>query len=341
MVLSFDETLEAIKGNNHAHRPPYSLWKHFPGKDINLNDIITSHDHFQKISESDLIKFSPHSKFCLIDFGLEIDYSFHPDTGSYFTKKYPINSVLDWEKIDEIDVLDGEFGKQLKALKKFSRIEKFENIPIMMTIFLPMMVADKLVSNNNLINHIIEEPTLLKDRLNVIGDVIKNFAESCIDDGANGLFLATQHAEETKTWDENQWKKFVYPTDNLTVKSANKKSEFTVLHLHGANIFFSSIMKLMKTTAINWHPSDKLPAFLNQNNIGKYSGGLLGGIDENKIINVSETEDEVKKYVDELIGVHKPFISQFLIAPGCVLSQKLSESKLLLLVKKLKEIKLE
>jgi uroporphyrinogen decarboxylase len=333
--ITFDDTLNAIKGRNYSGKIPYSFWKHFPKKDLNVSDLVKSHLDFQNQIESDLIKFSPNSKYCLLDFGLEMSKEYNQETGSYLTQKYPINSITDWEKIDEIDPLDGHLGLQLSALKKIS--SKVEDKPIMMTIFLPMMVADKLVSSNDLVSHLEEDPVLVKDRIRVIEKVMTHFAIASLESGAAGLFLATQHTQEKKGWTAQDWVKYIYPVDNTLIKEVKNKSLFTVLHFHGSNIFFKEVLSKITVTAINWHHFDKLPDGIQTSKENIL--GLVGGLEENKLVDI-KSEEEVKNLINATIEIFKEHLPQLILAPGCVLPQKVSLDTLKLVIKKLKERKI-
>ena len=87
MKATFDDTINAINGKNFSGNIPYSLWKHFPGHDLKVDEILTSHLEFQNQTESDLIKFSPQSKYCAMDWGLEIGKEYNTHTGSYIAQK--------------------------------------------------------------------------------------------------------------------------------------------------------------------------------------------------------------------------------------------------------------
>ena len=83
--LDIDDVVSFIKRKERNFpRSLYSLWKHFPGQDLRPEDSVKAHLDFQRLVQSDLIKISPHSKFALVDFGVEFNSNeYNKETGSY------------------------------------------------------------------------------------------------------------------------------------------------------------------------------------------------------------------------------------------------------------------
>lgn len=325
--FNIDNVISAIKGKgSNFSRPLYSLWKHFPGRDIKTSDLIQAHIEFQDQVRSDLIKISPHSKYALVDFGVGFDEKeFNRDTGSYITKTYPIKTVNDWEKIDQFDPQTGELGKQLDLVKQVAN--RYQNIPTMMTIFLPTMIARKLVFQDKFIEHISEDKHLVKDRLQVITDVMVEFSKICVELGSNGLFLATQETDLADGWDQKLWTNNAYPYDKQILEKLRTKSEFQVLHLHGEKILFKEVLNKFNIDAINFHAFSDFPNFFSENSMKKiYTGGLLGGLKE--------------KYFEsspvELFEAIEPIKDRIILAPNCVLSQSLTMNQFQTIITKIR-----
>jgi len=333
LTLGYDDILSAIKGiSTNSARPPYSLWKHFPKEDRSVDGMIKSHLQFQEKFHSDIMKISPHARFCLVDFGCSVSNHFDPITGANYVTKHAVNAIHDWENIIEVDPLDGELGQQLKAYEKIvSRLENSKQpILTMATVFLPFMVADKLVKDNKLIEHLKEDPQLVKDRLKIIAKTTLEYAKASLDTGINGLFLATQHAQK-KLVSEHEWIKLIYPVDNFLVSNI-EKAEFTVLHLHGKDLFFDAILNKLNVSAVNWHTEDEKPSIADC----KFNGGLLGGLHETKL---SSNEEEIKSHLQNILKKAKTNASRLIIAPGCVLPLQLTDAILEIVVKKIKLLK--
>lgn len=335
--INFDDVVSIIKGRKkNLTRLPYSLWKHFPGQDLRPEDSVNAHVQFQELVNADLIKISPHSKYALVDFGVEFNPAdYNKETGSYISKKRPITKLKDWEKIDEFDPQTGELGKQIELVKQLSK--KLPDIPKMMTIFLPAMVARKLVSNDQLINQFNEEKDLVKDRLQVITDVMTDFSKICIESGSNGLFLATQETNPNENWNYEQWSQIALPFDKQIADKLRTKSEFQLLHLHGDDIFFKDVLKNIKVDAINFHAFDEFPQFFSDSSMKKiFAGGLLGGLKDELLHTIGSDTNPSSKELEDLLSSLEPITERILLAPNCVLPQNLTTEQLVNITKKLR-----
>lgn len=326
--FDLDEVISVIKGSNKlSHRPIYSLWKHFPGLDLQPRDLIQAHIEFQELVKSDLIKISPHSKYCLVDFGVEFNKNeFNKETGSYITKKYPIKNVQDWEKIDEFDPQTGELGKQLELIKNLAN--KYPNIPKMMTIFLPAMIARKLIQDDKLLDHFQQDEKLVKDRMKVIVNVLTEFSKICLEFGSNGLFLATQETDLKDGWNPKLWSKYAFPFDKRVLDAIKNKSEFQVLHLHGEEIFFKEVLAKFHVSAINFHSFENFQSFFSSNELVElFDGGLLGGL-EDSLFTDSINKESLENRIDTVIESINPISSRIILSPNCVLPQASTADRL-------------
>ncbi|MHA2364859.1 MAG: hypothetical protein ACXAC7_12965, partial [Candidatus Hodarchaeales archaeon] len=70
MDLTYEDTLSALHGKSKTDkRPPFSIWKHFPKEDRYVNRMVKAHLSFQESYQPDLMKISPHGRFCTVDWG--------------------------------------------------------------------------------------------------------------------------------------------------------------------------------------------------------------------------------------------------------------------------------
>ena len=335
--FNLDDVVSYIKGNkNTFSRNLYSLWKHFPSQDLRPEDSVKAHIQFQEMVHSDLIKISPHSKYALVDFGAEFDpKEFNKETGSYITKKHPIVELQDWENLDEFDPQTGELGKQLEIVHKLSKA--IQNVPTMMTVFLPTMIARKLVKDDKIIEQFKEDKNLVKDRLQVITKVMTEFAKICIESGSTGLFIATQETTSHDGWNPVIWSELALPYDKKIVDNLRTKAEFQVLHLHGDDIFFKEVLRKLHVDAINFHSFPDFPQFFSSKTIKNiFHGGLLGGLEEKYFLNSSSIDESEGNTLNELISSMDPILDRIIIAPNCVLPQTLSGEQLVNIVNKLR-----
>jgi len=292
-----------------TEKVPYAIWKHFPEFDKSPEGLLKAQIDFQNKFDSDILKISISGRAFASDFGAELG-GYSPDSGSRIGLKYPIERSEDWENIRNIDINNGEFGNQIKAMKLISH-EVEGKVPTMMTVFSPFMVASQI--DKNVVSHYRKDPELVGGQLEVIISAMTNFTKTSLEAGADGIFLATQHFNNSLNDKERMALEFA-PMKSLITKTI-KKHNFVVLHLHGDNPDFELATKL-PVNAINWHDQQTKPNLSEARKI--FKGGLLGGLNAEAWENLSNPED-----VSSLISsVYKKFGGNGLfIAPGCVIPQ--------------------
>ena len=291
---------------------PYAIWKHFPEFDKTPEGLFKAQMKFQNEFNSDIMKISISGRAFTSDFGAKLG-GYNPESGSRICVKYPIEKIKDWENIRTIDINFGEFGKQIKAMKLINR-EVEGKIPTMMTVFSPFMVASQI--DRNIISHYRKDPELVGEQFNIIITAMTDFAKGSLEAGADGIFLATQHFNNSLNDEERRILEFD-PMKSL-IKKTIKKESFLVLHLHGDQPDFELATKL-PVDAINWHDQQTKPSLSEAREI--FKGGLLGGLNTESWKDLSNPEE-----VSSLItSVYKSFGSYgLIIAPGCVIPQYVS-----------------
>ncbi|MHA1713143.1 MAG: uroporphyrinogen decarboxylase family protein, partial [Candidatus Ranarchaeia archaeon] len=185
----FSRFFAAIAGNP-IDRWAYALWRHFPKYDRTPEGFSDAHIRFYRQYDPDVLKLSPHGRYCIVDWGGEIG-PVNPVSGSPSTKYYPLRSAEDYETLKELDPSTGEFGRQLKGVRMIAK-ELEDQVPLMMTVFSPFMVASKLDADIH--SRIQESPEEVHRGLDVITRVMINFGRAVIDEGSHGLFVASQHS---------------------------------------------------------------------------------------------------------------------------------------------------
>ncbi|OLS19610.1 MAG: hypothetical protein HeimC3_44450 [Candidatus Heimdallarchaeota archaeon LC_3] len=314
---SFSLIESVIKGKlDTESRLPFSFWRHFPQIDRDPIKNAKAHIDFQKKYKCDFIKYSAHGRFPVVDFGCKVGDETDSITGSTRCQQHAVNSLEDWENIDEVDVLDGEYGRCLKTTKILG--QKFhQDVPIFLTIFLPLMVADKL--SNNFKQQLLEDKQLVQDKLSVITKVVNEFCKAGLDEGADGLFLATQQASNdfwTKE-DFGLFKKF----DEKILKNFENKNIFKILHLHGNGVFFDWAVQ-QPVSFINWHSTETEPKMKDALSNRAHMNGL------DKKIFVDYNSAQIVSYLDEFINNLEENRKKSLISPGCVIPLNYKEENL-------------
>jgi uroporphyrinogen decarboxylase len=309
--------LEAVFKQEKTEKVPYALWKHFIEADKTPEGLAKAQLEFQQEYNSDFMKISPHGSYCVVDFG-GILGEYRPISGSRICERPPIITLNDWESLEPVDPNDGEFGNQIKAVELIHR--EVENlVPTIMTIFSPFMVASKL--DPSLLEHLHQDPELVKGQIEMLTKLMREFSESSLDAGADGLFLATQHFNSQLKLEDIQ--QYEFKPIKFLIETAGRKSTINVLHLHGEKPYFRLATEFPDIQAINWHDQRTDPNLIEARQ--DFKGGLLGGLNEMEEIRTG-TKEEIH---DSITNVYKKFDGRGLVfTPGCVLPIDVSEENI-------------
>ena len=310
---------DSFKGTNEEY-PLFSLWKHFPYVDRDPIQLAETHIEFHEKHNFDLMKISPHGRFPVVDFGCKVAKEYEPFTGSTSCEECAIKDIGDWETIEPLNASEGELGKQLRTVELISK--KLEVLPKMMTVFSPLMVASKM--DPKLEENLRKNPEILRESFFILLDIVSDFALSSIDAGANGIFLASQHLRTTNlTWEEVEKYEIAFLKKLLSrIKS---KNDFTILHVHGEDIYFKEVAENLNVDALNWH--DKL-TWPNLNEaLDLFPKGLLAGIDETKTL-IDGDKHKIKENILEAYRVSEENDNRIIIAPGCVIPITVSDDSI-------------
>jgi len=313
--MSKYDLLEETFLGNLGEQIPISLWKHHPETDRTPEGLAQAEIEFHKLLDHDLLKISFFGHFPCIDFGCTAVYD-GATTGSTTLTSAAINDVSDWETLEPVDVNSGELGNQIRAV---GLIQKYAHgvVPTMSTVFDPAMVADK-ISDKNFTKYADTHPEILKGALDIITEVMIDFARATIDAGADGIFLASQQSTFSSVTDF-QYKEFVYPYNQKFISRLRGKAKFIVLHLHAREdnekIRFDKIAKTPGVDGVNWE--DQSSALSLKEGKKRFKGAVLGGIDHNGVFR-TKSPDDAKKQV--LSAIEKAGSDRLIIAPGCVIT---------------------
>lgn len=311
----YELVISALKSENYSGNVPLSIWKHFPGIDRDPNKLAKEEIRFQKMYDPDLMKISPHGRFCVVDFGCEVGDETDPVTGSTMCKKCAIQKLEDWESLESVDVHDGEFGKQIKAAEIIMK-EYQSVVPSMMTAFSPFMTAAKL--DPHLLGRMgdPEAEKIINEGLSTLSKVILEYSKASLDTGVDGMFIACQHFNYSLKSVENVRKYEIGYIEPIIKELSKKHGYFTVMHLHGKEPLLSLAAEFLDDkipAGINWHDQLTPPTF----NEAKFRGGLLGGLDDQNSLRNDTTDTVADKISDFLKTIDN--IENKIIAPGCVI----------------------
>lgn len=313
-MSKFDLLRETLLGNQ-VEKVPISLWKHHPEIDQTPEGLAQAEIGFHKKFDHDLLKISFSGHYPCIDFGCKAVYD-GATTGSTTLIEAAVHSVDDWETLEPVDVNEGEFGRQVRAVGLISEYAH-GRVPTMATVFDPTMVADK-ICGREFSKYADEHPEVLHGALELITNTMVDFARATIDAGADGLFVASQHSTHASSTDE-QYNEFVYPYDKQLLSRVRGRAGFIILHLHAREenekIRFDKIVKTPGVDGVNWEDQTSSLSLAQGKRISRKA--VLGGIDHNGVFRTG-TADEAEKQV--IKAIEEAGAKRLVVAPGCVIT---------------------
>ncbi len=316
MSLSrFDKIESAMKGIT-MDEVPIALWRHFPRDDLKAESLCRRHVDFQERFNFDLVKYSPSGGYPTVAFGAEIE--FHENfIGAPRLKKPRVTSLEDWQTLERLDVNSGMLGEMVRSVELLAA--EFENeVPFVETVFSPLTIAAK-ISGERLIRDLRAYPELLEEALKTIRHTMVEFSKTVVDAGADGIFFATQFAS-LDVITEEEYERFGMKYD-LPVLEAVKNSFFNVLHIHGNNIMFDTLVQNYPVHGVNWHDRRTRPSIGEA--MEKANLVLLAGLNERETL-VNGSEDEVESEVRDAILQSKR--KRLVIGPGCIVPMPTPEA---------------
>lgn len=301
-----DRVLAVVEGTR-PDRPPISFWHHFGSDQRSGNAAVTAHLKHLDTHDLDFLKV-------MYDLG--------------YPGPRPIRSV---KQLSELIVLEGDhgpFGQHLETIRALAA-ELRGRLLITTTIFNAWAMLRRLVMEQEhvpgpggrplgddpptirLEEFLAEDRNAVADALTIIAQSLANFARSCIDAGADGIFLSVRDdwvdtpANGPGTYDE-----VVRAADGRILQSASQ-GRFNVLHVCGRALNFSAFAEY-PVHVINW--ADRLAGPAIADVVGSLKPAPCGGIDhfttlsgDSEQAGIAEVRDAIAQAGD------RPII----VAPGC------------------------
>lgn len=272
-------------------RPPFSFWYHFGLQHMPGSYHARAEIDFFRAYDLDFLKVMN-------------DYPY-PLPGGLDS----IQSEEDWRRFEPIEGRDPCWKEQLTALSIIADAIGKEALFID-TVFNPWTVARKLAGLNCLEEARRRFPEALLAAMESIAASLAAYAREAIARGAAGIFLSVGAA----TYDlmtEEEYSIWCRPFD-LKVLEAVKGAPFNVLHIHGRNIHFDSLLDY-PVSAINWSHFAAAPTLKE----GRQRSGraVMGGI--NEAVASQVTPPEIMAQVrSALVEVGSRGL---IISPGCAI----------------------
>ncbi|MFZ0545483.1 MAG: uroporphyrinogen decarboxylase family protein [Candidatus Promineifilaceae bacterium] len=263
--------LETTIMGEPADRPPVALWRHWPGDDQDAAALAAAHLKWQQDYDWDLVKVSPSSSYCLVDWGVEDRWA-----GSLEgTREYTVRAIHqpeDWAKLPVLDPGKGMLAEQIECLRLIGE-GLGEETPFLATIFSPLAQAKNLSGGERMLSHMRSHPDAFNAGLKTITRSTLNFIEAAKETGISGIFYATQHCRY-HLMSPQEFNSFGRTYD-LRILSETQDLWLNMLHIHGEDIMFKEAADY-PVQLVNWHDRDSdMPL---SEGMKRVKGAVSGGV---------------------------------------------------------------
>lgn len=301
----------ALRGNPVDHVPA-SMWGHDFEREWSAQTLADAMiENFTRY-DWDYMKVNPRASYHVEGWGVKVRPSGEKHKPPIF-EDTPIHSASDWKRLRPLDPESGTLREQLHALQLINHAIGYDAY-FVETIFCPLGVAKYLVGNKTepVLQTIREDRAAMHAALRVITETFANFAIACLQQGASGIFYATNGWAREGLLTPDQYSEFGEQYDMEFLDAIKSRSRFNILHNCGSHIYFD-LLATYPVQALSWAATLEGNPNLQE---GKMRSGkaVMGGISEKSVLKngtPSEVQEEVEKALELTGGRH------FLLAPGC------------------------
>ena len=303
------ERVLATLARRPVDRPPVSFWRHVPDVDHTAAGLAEAMLAFQRRWDLDFVKVMSSGVYCVEDWGCTVAYQGSPNGAKQCTQ-HAVRGRGDWARIRALDPGAGALGRELEAVRLIARGRR-DDAPILHTLFSPLTVARKL-AGDRLLEDLRQAPEAVEPALDVIALTVAAHAAAALEAGADGLFFATQTAAPEAVT-QQECARFDLPYMRRVLDAVAGRSAFTLLHLHGRDVYFDQAAAL-PVHAINWHDRLTAPRLVEAR--ARFAGALVGGLAESRTL-LHGPADAVTAEVGDALA--QTGGRDIMIGPGCVL----------------------
>jgi uroporphyrinogen decarboxylase len=284
--------IKAVLAGEPVDRLPFSFWYHF-------YDIPVEERSGEKLAEAELDFYRMYDP----DF-LKVMHDIPYDLPEGMKQ---IDTLEQWKQLAVIDPAEGNFGKQLKAIRLIVEALGPE-VPVIDTVFNPFAYAQKL-TNHRALQLFHENPQVFHEGMAKITETLSCWAEAIIEVGAAGIYLAIQDAAAASMTEQEYSYEFL-PYDRQILSKVQDSAILNIVHIHGTDIYWN-IWRNLPFQALSWSSNLTPPSFAEARK--EYSSCLVGGVDETKIGGFApeQVEAQIRTALAEAGG------KGLIVAPGC------------------------
>jgi uroporphyrinogen decarboxylase len=302
---------KAIAGEK-TDRVPFSLWRHLPPEDATPEGMVRATVRFTRRWDLDFVKAMFNNWAFTIDWGNRFG-DYHRSEGHVPVAERVIKDPSEWKNLRPLEPHRGALGNQVRAMRML-RQELGPDIPIVATVFAPLTVARNL-AGDDVYRHALACGADVHAGLKAITETVCDFAQACVEAGADGIFLAVQGATHDAL-SPDAFQEFGLDYDLPVLERVASRTWFNILHLCKPNLRFE-VARHYPVQAVNWHDRSATGPSLRAAR-EHFSGVLIGGLDHSPggAFHSGVPEEAVSEARDAIAQTDG---ERFILGPGCVM----------------------
>lgn len=228
------QRVAAALSRRPVDRVPVSAWGHFFTRELDARSFSDATVEFVEAYDWDFLKVHPRACYHVEGWGFRYEPSRDP-AHDHRCVGHPIDSVGAWRRLRPLPLDCPPLAEQLSAVGML-RERLGDRLPIIMTVFSPLDVAEKLVDRNTALlkQYLEQDPSAIEPALAAIAETFVAFVRALVDAGIDGLYFSTQWASDDRMR-ASTYRDLVRPFD-LAVLEPARGLWFNVLHLCGSNV---------------------------------------------------------------------------------------------------------
>lgn len=296
-----DNILSLIYDSEKQNYIPGAFFMHFGKETFFGESAINKHLDFFHNADLDILKIQYEQRFPIV-----------PE----------IQKPSDWNKVPFLK--KDFYAEQLNVIKEIVKRGKKEAL-VIATVYSPLTFAghftgEKYHINRLHINHLNEDPDLVKKGLEIITESILIFVKECIKLGVDGFFQTTQGGESKRFTNDTIFEDYIKPLDLIISQEMDAKCQCNILHIHAGE------GKYKDYSAFTGYPNHIVNCELeledgtiSTKELYKiFNRPVMGGLTRNGII-VEGTKNEIAQSVKQVIA-EAP--EKFILGANCTIPEQ-------------------
>lgn len=302
-----------ILADERPDRFAASAWRHYYHSEGSAEALAEAMIWHQSQYQWDFMKINPRADYHIEGWGFRQLLSTN-EFEKHTKQQFPITTHTDWIGIRPLSPTSPALAELLSAIKLI-RKGVGSDVPLFMTVFTPLAIAGRMVSEPRLLrDHLSQHPDLVLQAIEAITQTFELFVAETRNAGADGIFLATTSwaSSDQLTWEEYQ--RFALPFD-LRLLAAAESDAINLLHVCGSNTMLRELLAHpYPVRLVNYNAADPTNPPLDKMISSFPKQVMMGGIDHDGWLRYSDPM-EIRHLVHKLRDQFDP--TRLIIAPGC------------------------